>query len=190
MNEDLPPGTLDNKQWLRIFMPTMIWYVSIQQNPWSMSDTELWDALQKVWTTVYWKVVQHQVEIDDPVFYIVSILLPLLFPAGEADICKCQQRLWEWRGKIGLVALSIINSLLDSKRQEFEGKNSDVNSDELKNFESNEERQEFWEDFLQGYKFAYSDWSKEVCDKILLILYMYSQFHQRPAGLFTGPLII
>lgn len=75
-NDNLPLSAKDNNRWLHTFVPTMAWFMSIQENPWTISDEDLRAALQKVWDVVYKKTVPHTVVINDAVFQLVSTPTP------------------------------------------------------------------------------------------------------------------
>lgn len=75
MNNGLPVGAQDSNCWLHMVVPTMVWYLSIQDDPWTISDEDLRDTLQQVWDGVYKKTIRHTV-INDTVFALVSTPTP------------------------------------------------------------------------------------------------------------------
>ncbi|KAF7979333.1 hypothetical protein HWV62_42749 [Athelia sp. TMB] len=97
-NNDLPIGCLDEGKWLKVFIPTVVYFLSSQENPWSIADRIMKKALQAIFNTVYKGKVEHEVV------------------AGDSVWCVSNQRLAEFRSKMGSAGLAIINSLLDSEK--------------------------------------------------------------------------
>lgn len=97
------------------------------------------------------------------VFYIII----LSSTCANKLLSQCQQRLSQWRNKMGSAGLVIVNSLLNS---------IDVNEPE-NNLDTNEKRQDYCQDLLDDLKFVWAEWvSKEVRTSIIFVLITYKLF--------------
>jgi len=70
--KDLPEGCCENNNWTKIFIPTYIWFVGQQDDPWNVDDMTAKSAMQKIWKSVYGKNLAYKITTDTPVFSIVS----------------------------------------------------------------------------------------------------------------------
>ena len=71
-NEDLPHGCQDENQWRKHFIPTFLWYVAWQQDPWAMDEADTTLALQQIWDQLYAGLIPYTVKAHDAVYSIVS----------------------------------------------------------------------------------------------------------------------
>ena len=82
-NGDLPDGCQTGDVWRRAFIPTYLWWVATQPDPWCLDDEKAIEAMQDIWDTIYdtkdkndkkdddTKVV-HVITLNDAVFSIVN----------------------------------------------------------------------------------------------------------------------
>jgi hypothetical protein len=87
-NGDLPDGCLTGDVWRRAFIPTYLWWVATQPDPWCVDDEKAVEAMQNIWDTIYdtkdkkdkkdddTKIV-YTITLNDAVFSIVN--KPALF---------------------------------------------------------------------------------------------------------------
>lgn len=72
-NRDLPDGVHEKDRWHKNFIPTFLWWVGQQQDPWNLPDDEVITALQQIWNVVY-KKIPYTVEPKDAVVAVVCII--------------------------------------------------------------------------------------------------------------------
>jgi hypothetical protein len=144
-NGDLPSGCQTNDTWRRAFIPTYLWWVATQEDPWALDDEKALDAMQDIWNTIYDKNVTHTITLNDPVFAIVSH--SYLFVFIYYIFLQAQQRASDsWRSAIGSAALSIVNALFAANEE----------------FGTNEARQEFAAEFIENLGFLYGNIDSKV----------------------------
>jgi hypothetical protein len=66
-------GCAEDGRWRKIFVPTYIWFVAQQEDPWTVDDAVAKSAMQKIWQVVFGKDIPHKVTTDGPVFGVVSL---------------------------------------------------------------------------------------------------------------------
>lgn len=76
-NKDLPNGVHDNDRWHKHFIPTFLWWVGKQADPWNLADEDVVHALQEIWNVVY-KKIPYEVEQKDAVVAVVGIVFCFL----------------------------------------------------------------------------------------------------------------
>jgi len=74
-NSDLPAGCQDNDKWRREFIPTYLWWVATQPDPWNVDDEKALEALQAIWDKIYGAKIPYVITLNDAVFSIVSELI-------------------------------------------------------------------------------------------------------------------
>jgi len=52
-NGDLPDGCQTGDVWRRTFIPTYLWWVATQPDPWCLDDEKAIEAMQDIWDTIY-----------------------------------------------------------------------------------------------------------------------------------------
>lgn len=77
--------------------------------------------------------------------------MTLLSAYADKPPSQCQQRLSEWRSKMGSAGLAIVNSLLDM-----------IDIDEPEKNDTDEKRQEYCQDLLDDLKFVWGEWVSET----------------------------
>lgn len=70
-NKNLPNGVHDRDHWHKHFIPTFLWWVRKQPDPWNLADDDIVDALQQVWNVLY-KNIPYKVKQRDAVFAVIS----------------------------------------------------------------------------------------------------------------------
>ena len=73
-NKDLPNGVHDNNRWHQKFIPTFLWWVAKQSDPWNLDDDDVVTALQQIWNIVYPKI-PYVVKQKGPVVAVVMYKL-------------------------------------------------------------------------------------------------------------------
>jgi hypothetical protein len=74
-NGDLPSGCRTNDAWRRAFIPTYLWWVATQEDPWALDDEKALDAMQTIWDVIYKKTVPYTITLNDPVFFVSQPIL-------------------------------------------------------------------------------------------------------------------
>jgi hypothetical protein len=74
-NCNLPQGSHDSNNWCRKFIPTYEKWLGTRTEPWIIDKNENVATLQTIWNAVY-PHVDHIVDIDGPVYHIVSCIFP------------------------------------------------------------------------------------------------------------------
>ncbi|KAF8509709.1 hypothetical protein BU17DRAFT_70347 [Hysterangium stoloniferum] len=69
-NKDLPDGVHNKDHWHKHFIPTFLWWVGKQPDPWNLADYDIVDTLQEIWDVIYKKIF-YVVEQKDAVFAVV-----------------------------------------------------------------------------------------------------------------------
>jgi hypothetical protein len=70
-NSDLPDGCHLESRWRKHFIPTFIWYVAWQRDPWAMDEAEVVRALQQIWDQLYSGLSPYTITAHDAVYSIV-----------------------------------------------------------------------------------------------------------------------
>lgn len=70
-NSDLPQGALDNNDWRKKFITTYEKWLGAYAGPWIKNEDENVAAMQAIWNAIY-PHIKYTVEVDGPVYYIVS----------------------------------------------------------------------------------------------------------------------
>jgi hypothetical protein len=70
---DLPGGSAEDSRYRRKFIPTYIWFVAQQEDPWAIDDATAKIGMQKIWNAIF-KDIPHKVTTDGPVFGLVSLI--------------------------------------------------------------------------------------------------------------------
>jgi len=96
-NEDLPRGCQDENQWRKHFIPTFLWYVAWQRDPWAMDEADTTLALQQIWDQLYGGLIPYTVKAHDAVYAIAM-----------QRVCD------SWRNVYGSSAISIIVAFFNS----------------------------------------------------------------------------
>ncbi|KIK74948.1 hypothetical protein PAXRUDRAFT_174269, partial [Paxillus rubicundulus Ve08.2h10] len=91
-NADLPAGCQDGNIWRCTFIPILGHFCGGYKEPWNVERTDLKDALQTIWNTVYGNLIQYTVIIGGPVYQVAK------------------QHLNEWRGGFTVAALTVITA--------------------------------------------------------------------------------
>jgi hypothetical protein len=52
-NGDLPDGCQTGDAWRRAFIPTYLWWVSTQPDPWCVDEEKAIEAMQEIWDAIY-----------------------------------------------------------------------------------------------------------------------------------------
>jgi hypothetical protein len=76
-NGDLPAGCQDNDTWRSTFIPTYLWWVATQPDPWNVDDEKALEALQAIWDKIYGPKIVYVIVLNDPVSSIVSKVIYL-----------------------------------------------------------------------------------------------------------------
>jgi hypothetical protein len=71
-NGDLPSGCQTSDAWRRAFIPTYLWWIANQEDPWVLNDEKALKAMQYIWTAIYEQRVDYTITVNGPVFSIVS----------------------------------------------------------------------------------------------------------------------
>ena len=69
-NKDLPDGVHNKERWHRKFIPTFLWWVAKQSDPWNLDDDDVVIALQQIWDVIYPNIA-YKVEIKGAVVAVV-----------------------------------------------------------------------------------------------------------------------
>jgi hypothetical protein len=113
---DLPEGCAEDNRWRKTFIPTYIWFVAQQDDPWAVSDVAAKAGLQKIWNVVY-PDIKYKIRTDGPVFALVSTTPTPQKPTRQTPQ-QAQQRVSDsWRSIIGLTGLTVANSFFESKEE-------------------------------------------------------------------------
>jgi hypothetical protein len=111
-NGDLPAGCQDNNTWHCDFIPTYLWWVATQPDPWNVDDEKALEALQAIWDKIYGVKIPYVITLNDAVFSIVSEqkknFFLLLFLQAQ------QQASNTWCNAVGSAGLTIVNAFFDS----------------------------------------------------------------------------
>ena len=89
-NKDLPDGIHNRDCWHKHFIPTFLWWVRKQPDPWNLADDDVVDTLQKVWNVLY-KYIPYEVKQRDAVLAVVSLFflhVKILIEATGYAMCK------------------------------------------------------------------------------------------------------
>ena len=78
-NGDLPDGCQDNDTWRRAFIPTYLWWVATQPDPWNLDDELALEAMQDIWNKIYGATILYVITLNDAVFSIVSKHILFMF---------------------------------------------------------------------------------------------------------------
>lgn len=73
---DLPSGMNDNEAFRKIVIPTVYWHMGNQVDIWVYGDEWLRGALETICSAIYTSAQMQKVEINGPIFSVVSICLP------------------------------------------------------------------------------------------------------------------
>jgi hypothetical protein len=76
-NSHLPPSSLSNNSWRRVFIPTFINFLATYTDPWVIEDAEAIKAMQKIWDHIYlnrpgFPDIPYAVVTNQAVFSVVS----------------------------------------------------------------------------------------------------------------------
>jgi hypothetical protein len=89
-NGDLPDGCQTGDVWRRAFIPTYLWWVATQPDPWCLDDEKAIEAMQDIWDAIYdtkdkkdkkdddTKIV-YAITLNDAVFSIVNKVIFFMF---------------------------------------------------------------------------------------------------------------
>jgi hypothetical protein len=89
-NGDLPDGCPTGDVWRRAFIPTYLWWVATQPDPWCVDDKKAIEAMQNIWDTIYdmkdkkdkkdddAKIV-YTITLNDAVFSVVNKSILFMF---------------------------------------------------------------------------------------------------------------
>lgn len=77
-NVDLPAGAHDGHRFQRVFIPTLVWFLSFQDDAWKVDDKELIRAMQGIWVIIYGRQIPYKIKLNDAVFQVVSRSLYIL----------------------------------------------------------------------------------------------------------------
>lgn len=167
----------------------MVWYIAVQENPWSLTDVELRDAMHKVWAAIYGDVIPHWVEIDDAVFYVVITSLFLLsqvswhIPVPATSLWVVQQDRFGWSLNCQFFSIPRSRILKKTQIMEILRATTPKTSTPTKTVKN-------------SAKTCLTDTSLCIVigqNRYVMAYIWYSlvlTLHQRPTGLFAGPLII
>lgn len=72
-NRDLPDGVHNKDRWHRKFIPTFLWWVAKQSDPWNLDDDEVVVALQLIWDVIYPNIA-YTVEQKGAVVAVVTYI--------------------------------------------------------------------------------------------------------------------
>jgi hypothetical protein len=72
-NEDLPVGCIDGNRWRGCFIPSYIWFLAFQDDPWRVSDNAAVKGMQKIWDAIYNERIPYEISANDAVFTIVRV---------------------------------------------------------------------------------------------------------------------
>jgi hypothetical protein len=71
-NDNLPSGALNGGRFRKIYIPTVIAYISAFSDAFKFSDEDLLHVYWASWDTVYGNTIPCAIEVGDAVFNIVS----------------------------------------------------------------------------------------------------------------------
>ena len=69
-NKDLLNGVHNKNCWHQKFIPTFLWWVAKQLDPWSLNDDNVINALQQIWDIVY-SNIPYMVKQKGPIIVVV-----------------------------------------------------------------------------------------------------------------------
>jgi hypothetical protein len=72
-NNDLPKGCTTGGAWHNHFLPTILKYVMMERDAWSIVDSEAVKLKQGTWDYCYGDRIPHDVKVGGAVFCVVSI---------------------------------------------------------------------------------------------------------------------
>jgi hypothetical protein len=78
-NSDLPQGALENNDWRKKFITTYEKWLGACAGPWINDEDKNIAVMQTIWNAVY-PHIEHTIDVDGPVYYIVSCSIPLFHP--------------------------------------------------------------------------------------------------------------
>ena len=74
-NATLPAGCFDNDRYRGNFIPTFIWWASLQDNPWRLDVNNTITAQQHIWDGIYGKVIPYEITYEGAVYGNVSSII-------------------------------------------------------------------------------------------------------------------
>ena len=147
-NNDLPVGAHDGNRFRHVYVPSNIWWMAFQPNPFKAEKDPQVSFMRASWKVIYGNTVPHKVRIDDPVFRIVGYQLryyPTALFLLNGFSSQVKQRLSDgWRCRFGHVAISVVNTFFASEEV-------------ASFFTTDDSRQQFAKTMLKDFKFLYSD---------------------------------
>ncbi|KAF8521077.1 hypothetical protein BU17DRAFT_88282 [Hysterangium stoloniferum] len=100
-NKDLPDGVHNKDHWHKHFIPTFLWWVGKQPDPWNLAYYDIVDTLQEIWDVIY-KKIPYVVEQKDAVFAVAM---------------QCISD--SWHATFGSTAITIIKSIFENSEDGF-----------------------------------------------------------------------
>ena len=147
-NHDLPVGAHDGNRFRHVYVPSNIWWMAFQPNPFKAEKDPQVSFMRASWKVIYGNTVPHKVRIDDSVFRIVGYQLryyPTAIFLLNVFSSQVKQRLSDgWRCRFGPIAISVVNAFFESKEV-------------ASFFTTDDSRQQFAKTMLKDFRFLYSD---------------------------------
>ena len=150
-NKDLPDGVHNKNHWHKHFIPTFLWWVRRQQDPWNLPDDDVIDVLQQIWDVLYWNI-PYQVQQKDPVFEVASLIYFCV--SGYLQMPQVMQHISDlWHATFDSMAIAIVNNVFESNTEDF-------SEDEAHIY--------FAQEQLNTLQFLYGDITEKVCRTFIL----------------------
>lgn len=71
-NNDLPVGAHDDNRFRRAYVPSNIWWMAFQLDPFKAEVNPQVSFMRTSWEVIYGNTVPHKVQVNDPVFRLVG----------------------------------------------------------------------------------------------------------------------
>lgn len=71
-NYDLPVGAHDDGRFRHAYVPSNIWWMGFQLDPFKAEKGPHFSFMRTCWKVIYGNTVQHKVRVNDPVFRLVG----------------------------------------------------------------------------------------------------------------------
>jgi hypothetical protein len=71
-NSDLPAGAHDDNRFRHVYVPSNIWWMAFQPDPFKVERDPQVSFMRASWKVIYGNTVPHKVRVNDPVYQIVG----------------------------------------------------------------------------------------------------------------------
>ena len=72
-NWDLPAGAHDDNRFQHAYVPSNIWWMAFQLDPFNPEDDSQVSFMRTSWKVIYGNTVPHKVRVNDPVYQLVGL---------------------------------------------------------------------------------------------------------------------